>query len=142
VDAVVVATVIGGLIVLGLAPFDLPNGRASVGTLIVTVGIDVLLAALAAVKGKPLLAVIGIFFPPASLAGAVRLASPRSPWARRRYGSDSGKQERSRARWARIEAWRRRISDTVAGAPAAEAPGGAGQEAQGAESGAPRIPAE
>jgi hypothetical protein len=124
VDAVVVATVMGSLIVLGSAPFDLPNGRASVGTLTVTVGIDVLLAALAALKGKPLLAVIGIFFPPASLAGALRLASPRSPWARRRYGGDSRKRERSQARWARIEARRRRISDAVAGAPAAEAPGG------------------
>jgi hypothetical protein len=141
-DAVVVATVIGGLIVLGVAPFDLPSGRSSVATVILTVGIDVLLAALAALKGKPLLGVIGIFFPPVSMAGAVRLASPRSPWARRRYAGGSAKCERSQARWARIESRRRRISDKVAGAPAAEAPATDAPAAEATEPDAPTIPAE
>jgi hypothetical protein len=114
-DAVVIAALIGGLVVLGFAPFDLPNNSSSVSTLVVAVVIDVLLALVAILKGKPLLGLIGIFVPVVSLVGAVRLASPRSPWARRRY--DEAKLERSKQRWRRIEARRRRVADAIAGAP-------------------------
>jgi hypothetical protein len=114
-DAVVIAALIGGLVVLGFAPFDLPNNSSSVSTLVVAVVIDVLLALVAILKGKPLLGLIGIFVPLISLVGAVRLASPRSPWARRRY--DETKLERSKQRWRRIEARRRRVADAIAGAP-------------------------
>jgi hypothetical protein len=119
-DAVVIALLIGGLIVLGMSPFDVRNNSSSVTTLAVVVGTDVVLAGLAALKGKPLLAIIGIFIPPFSLIGAIRLASPRSPWARRFYAPDSRRMKRSKARWARIEARRRRIGDLVAGTPSPE----------------------
>src|SRR5438067_3308293 len=46
-DAVVVATAVGGLIVLGVAPFDLTNNGSSVASLAVSVLIVVLLASLA-----------------------------------------------------------------------------------------------
>ena len=49
--------------------------------------------------------------------GAVRLASPNSFWARRRYDPEGKKMARSRARWARIETRRDRIADALAGAP-------------------------
>ena len=116
-DAVLMATVVGALLVLGFAPFDLPNNSSSVSTLLVAVTFDVTLAALAIFKGKPLLGLIGIFVPFASLVGAVRLASPGSPWARRFYAPDSGKLARSRTRWDRIHARRRRVQELVAGAP-------------------------
>ena len=115
--AVVVALVLGGLVVLGVAPFDLSKGASSVETLAIGIAIDVLLAALVIVKGKRLLGVIGIFLPPILLVGAVRLASPRSVWARRFYKPGGGKLARSQARWQRIEARRRRLSDAIAGAP-------------------------
>jgi hypothetical protein len=117
-DAVVVASVIGGLVVFGVSPFDLPNNGSSVGTLVLAVSTDVLLAVLTICKGKPLLGVIGIFVPPASLVGVIRLASPRSPWARRLYPADGHRLARSKDRWRRIEARRRRVTDVVAGAPA------------------------
>jgi hypothetical protein len=117
-DAVVVAAVLGGLIVLGLAPFDLHNETGSIGSVIFAVTVDVLLAAIAIVKGKPLLGLIGIFIPPFSLLGAVRLASPGSAWARRLYSPDGRKMARSTARWARIKARRHRVNDLIAGAPA------------------------
>lgn len=82
-DAVLVVAVIGALIVLGAAPFDIPRDASSVDRLIIVVVTDVVLAALAILKGKRLLGLIGIFFQVASLVGAVRLASPDSPWARR-----------------------------------------------------------
>jgi hypothetical protein len=118
-DAVIAAGLIGGLIVLGLAPFDIPDNASSISTLVVAIVIDLLLAVVAILKGKPLLGLIGIFIPFVSLVGAVRLASPRSPWARRRYAPGGRKMARATARWAGIEARRRRLADTVAGAPGA-----------------------
>jgi hypothetical protein len=116
-DAVVMATLVGGLLVLGFAPFDLPNNSSSVSTLAVAVIFDVLLAAFAILKGKPVLGMTGIFVPFVSLVGALRLASPGSPWARRLYAQDGDKLARSQMRWARIQSRRRRVQELVAGAP-------------------------
>jgi hypothetical protein len=118
-DAVVIAAVLGGLIVLGVAPFDLRGNTSSVSTLCTAVAIAVLLSTLAILKGKPLLGLIGIFIPVISLVGAVRLASPGSWWARRIYGSGA-KLERAQSRWSRIEARRRRVGDIIAGTPTDE----------------------
>jgi hypothetical protein len=116
-DAVVVAGVLGGLVVLGLAPFDLHNNTSSLTTLFTATGIDVALSALAVLKGKPMLGLIGIFVPLVSLVGAVRLAAPRSPWARRLYKPQSRKLARSEARWHRIKARRLRLTNAIAGRP-------------------------
>jgi hypothetical protein len=117
VDAVVVATVLGALIVFGLAPFDLAHHAASVETLIVLVLLDLLLALVAILMGRRLLALVGLFIPIASLVGAVRLASPGSPWARRRYEPARDKLDRARRRWAKGAARRRRLTEALAGAP-------------------------
>ncbi|MBV9915751.1 MAG: hypothetical protein JO153_04545 [Solirubrobacterales bacterium] len=121
-DAVVVAATIGGLIVLGAGPFDLHH-NSSIDTLITVVLTDVILAMLAIFKGKRLLGLIGLFVVPVSLVGAMRLAAPDSPWARRFYDPSGRKLARSRARWERITARRRRISDAIAGAPEVAAGG-------------------
>jgi hypothetical protein len=119
-DAVVVATLLGGMIVLGLAPFDLANTEGSIGSLVVAVLIDIVLSALAILKGKPLLGLIGIFVPPVSFVGAVRLASPTSPWARRRYAPDGRKMAASRSRFERVRKRRRWLSDAIGGTPSAQ----------------------
>jgi hypothetical protein len=116
-DAVVVATALGGLIVFGVAPFDLPNNGSSVASLALSVLIAVALAALAILKGKPLLGLVGIFLPIFSLVGALRLASPGSPWSRRFYCGREHKLRRSRERYARIAGRRRRLFNAVGGAP-------------------------
>jgi hypothetical protein len=118
-DAVVVATLLGGLIVLGIAPFDLHNESGSIGSLVVVIAIDVLLSALAILKGKPLAGLIGVFVPPVSLVGAIRLAAPTSPWARRRYSPDGAKMARAQARFARVKSRRRWLADAIGGAPSA-----------------------
>lgn len=115
--AVVIALVLGGLVLLGFAPFDLPHRTASVDTLALGVALDVLLAALAILKGKRLLGLIGVFVPIVSLVGALRLASPSSPWARRFYKPGGRRVARAEARWERIQARRRRLQDAIAGAP-------------------------
>jgi hypothetical protein len=72
VTAAVIVLLLGGLIVLGFAPFDLKNNSSSVDTLLVAVFVDLVLAGLSIVKGKRVLGLIGILFPFASLAGAIR----------------------------------------------------------------------
>jgi hypothetical protein len=115
-DAVVVATLIGGLVVLGLAPFN-SSDTAAGESLVLAVAIDLLLCVLTIIKGKPLLGLIGVFIPPVALVAALRLASPSSPWARWRYHAGSRKLARSRARFARLEARRVRLMNTIGGAP-------------------------
>jgi hypothetical protein len=116
-DAVVVATVFAGLILVGISPFDVRESGTYVGALSLTLIADVLLGAVAIYKGKPMLGVMGIFVPLVSLIGAIRLAAPTSRWARRRYPPGSSKLQRAQERWVEIEARRRRIADAVAGAP-------------------------
>lgn len=116
-DAVVVAALIGGLIVLGFAPFDLANSGSSIGSWAVLVIVDVGLSAFAILKGKPLIGLVGIFVPAVSLIGAIRLGAPHSWWARRRYPPEGHRLARSQERWRRINARRRRVADAVAGAP-------------------------
>lgn len=57
-----------------------------------------------------------MFMPLVSLVGAVRLASSCSVWARRRHDPGGRKLARAKARWRRIETWRRRVRDAIAGA--------------------------
>jgi hypothetical protein len=116
-DAVLAAVLIGGLIMLGLAPFDIPHDTSSVTTVLVTVLISVLLAAAAIFKGKPFLGLVGIFVPPVSLVACLRLAAPGSPWARRFYAPDGRELARSKARYAKIAARRQRLGDAIGGAP-------------------------
>jgi hypothetical protein len=79
--------------------------------------IDILLAILAIFKGKPLMGMCGIFVPLLSLVATIRLASPRSPWARRFYRPGSKKLARAERRWERIGARRKRVIDAILGAP-------------------------
>jgi hypothetical protein len=120
-DAVVIAALLGGLIVLGLAPFDTSDAAPGL-SLGFAVAVDVLLCAVAILKGKPLLGLTGVFIPFMSLVGAVRLAAPTSPWARRRYKQSSRKLARSRARFTRSRARRQRLLDAIGGAPETPAP--------------------
>ncbi len=116
-DAVVAAFTLGGLVLVGTAPFDLHNNDSSIASLAAAVLADMLFVVIAILKGKPRVAMIGIFLPLVSFVGAVRLASPSSPWARRRYDPGGSKLAQAQARWKRIEARRRRVTDAIAGAP-------------------------
>jgi hypothetical protein len=123
IDAVVVATLLGGLIVLGIAPFDLPNHASSIGSLVVAILIDLVFSTLAILKGKPLLGLIGIFIPLVSIVGMTRLAAPSSPWASRRYPLEGRRMMRSQARFKRVRDRRRRLMNAIGGAPSQPADG-------------------
>jgi len=94
------------------------NGRKSMALALVSV-----------LKGKVVTGVIGVFFSPVALVGAVRLAKPPSVWGRRRYVSRPkrmARAERASTRrtctgaQATARSWNLR-SDAVSGASSAVA---------------------
>lgn len=117
IDAVVVAALLGGLIVVGIAPFDLSNRATPIESLVFVIVIDLIFSSMAILKGKPMLGLLGVFVPVFSIVGAVRLAAPSSPWARRRYPPDGHRMARSRARYKRVRERRRRLMNAIGGAP-------------------------
>jgi len=117
VDAAVITIAFAALVVVGTTPFGLDDPESVAGTAAV-VAVVVALAVVCFVKGRILLGVLGLFVPILALVGAVRLAQPSSPWARRRYSTK--RLDRARSRFAehrRIPRWRHRIVDVVTGAP-------------------------
>jgi hypothetical protein len=72
-------------------------------------------------KGKLFVGTIGIFVPPVALVGAIRLAKPGSPWARRQYATNAAKMERARRRDENFhQLWERRkhaVWDVIGGKP-------------------------
>jgi hypothetical protein len=116
VDAVVIAALLGGLIVLGAVPLN-KEETSSILTVVIALALVLSLATLSALKGKYLFAVAGMLVPFISLVGAVRLAKPDSWWAQRRYREGSRKATLSRERHERGRARYRRFQDLIGGAP-------------------------
>jgi hypothetical protein len=100
IDAVIVAGVLGGLMVLGLRVFvDLAEDVESAVRVAITGAgaVGVVLAIVNVLKGKLFLAVAAPFVPLVGLVGALRLARPDSLWARLYSGE---RELRSRSRFA------------------------------------------
>ncbi len=72
-------------------------------------------------KGKLFVGTVGIFVPPVAFVGALRLAKPRSPWARWRYNASLAKIERAARRDEGFhQKWERRkhrLWDVIGGKP-------------------------
>jgi hypothetical protein len=120
IDAVILATLLASLVVLGVQPFDLDQTGAAIGTFGAVV-VVLVLAAISFLKGRLVLGVLSIFVPLVGLATAFRLAKPGSPWSRWRYrGPRAHRLERANARHARdarFGALSVRIRDAIGGAP-------------------------
>lgn len=116
VDAVIVATIVGGMLVAGFAPLD-SGDQGSVLAIVAAVALNLCFVIVAIGKGKLLSAVLGAFVPLVAVVAAVRLAKPDSRWAKRRYGAESGKLRRARARDARNAALQNRFFNLIGGAP-------------------------
>jgi hypothetical protein len=114
VDAVVIATVLGGLLLMGFLPFSTSDGALPI---VVTTVIVLALSAVAILKGKIFMGVAGVLFPIVGLIGAIRLAKPDSFWARRRYKPDSRKLARATGRYERHTRRYQSFQDRIAGAP-------------------------
>jgi hypothetical protein len=114
VDAVVIAALLGGLLLMGFLPFSTDDGALPI---VLTMLIVLALSAVAILKGKIVMGVAGVLFPVVGLVGALRLAKPDSFWARRRYEPGSRKLARATARYARHTRRYQRFQDRIAGAP-------------------------
>jgi hypothetical protein len=115
VDAIIVATIFAGAIVLGLAPVGSNDGSA-VG-IVLTVVEALAFATVAAVKGKYWSALVSMFIPPVGWVSAVRLAKPGSPWARRVYPEGSEKLAKATLRDERSTERYRRWQELIGGRP-------------------------
>jgi hypothetical protein len=122
IDATVIAVAVMLLVLVGIQPVEFDTGSVE----LVIASVIVLLTSLAVVvtcffKSRLMHGLVGIFFFPISLYGAVRIAKPGSPWARRRYGEHSpAKQAKAEQRFApdrRTERFKERLRDAIGGTP-------------------------
>jgi len=98
IDAVLVALVVGGLLLVGANPFDADDAGSEL-LLWITVMVNLLFALAAILKGRVVLGVVGVFVPLVALVGAVRLARPGSFWAHRWYRAGSRRRARAESRY-------------------------------------------
>ena len=114
IDAVIVATAVGALVVTGAAPLDTGDG-GSIAAIAGLVLFNLAFVVTAALKGKLFSAVVGAFVPVVAQVAAIRLAKPESRWAERRYRGE--KLKRASARHECNEVRRLRVLDLIGGAP-------------------------
>jgi hypothetical protein len=114
VDAVVIAAVLGGLLLMGFLPFSTGDGALPI---IASMLVVLAIATVAVLKGKIVMGVAGVLFPLVGVIGAIRLAKPGSFWAKRRYEPGSRKLARATGRYERHTRRYQRFQDQVAGAP-------------------------
>ncbi len=125
IDAVILGLTFITLLLTGL----LPRSISEVGDYVMItrwVGSALILfgavfVVLCYLKGKLFIGTVGIFVPAVALIGALRLAKPGSPWARRQYAGSPVKLERARRRDERFhQKWERRkhrLWDLIGGKP-------------------------
>ena len=101
IDAIVVAACIGAVLLIGTAPFGVNDtvSQEGLASVAITVAITIGFALVAVLKGKLAFGLIGLFFSPFAIVGAIRLAKPDSPWARWRYRTRPKKMAKSLRRY-------------------------------------------
>ncbi|WP_030206374.1 hypothetical protein [Streptomyces sp. NRRL S-87] len=118
--AALVALVLGGFLPFGVNDLT-QHERANRGLVVMNTATNFFLALVALWKGKPRTALVGVLVPFVALIGAVRLARPGSPYAKRFYA----KRPRARAKaglraYRHDKRWvvpRRKLHDWIGGAP-------------------------
>lgn len=124
IDAVILATVVTFLVLLGFSPLGInriDDAEAVLRWLAIAHALAVFwFAAICFLKGKLWTGVLGMLVSPIAMAGAIRLAQPDSPWARWFYGDHS----KRRAAFIRAEMHHRRwttrkhrVWDLIGGSP-------------------------
>ncbi|MEU0372351.1 hypothetical protein ABZ070_19190 [Streptomyces sp. NPDC006283] len=125
VEAVVLAAALALLVLGGSVPLGVneltPDEREDRVSLIFTIAANFLFVLVTAFKGKGRMALIGTLVPLVAIVGAVRLARPSSPWARRFYRNRPKARARAALRRFRHDRrWnrpRRAFQDFIGGAP-------------------------
>jgi hypothetical protein len=124
VDAVIFAAIVGGGVIMGFVPLNASGG--SIVAIVISVLFELAICGFVALKGKYSAAVIGMFIPPVAWVAAIRLATPGSWWANRRYPEGSEKALKAQARKDRHDRRVRRIQDLIGGAPSLPSPKASG----------------
>lgn len=120
VEATLMGAAFGFLCLLATLPLSGDPRRDAPHWLVgVILALNLAFGLVAFLKGKPKLGTLGIFIPGLSIAGALRLAAPHSPWAHRFYSAAKLRRCETRAarrdrRYTRI---RHRFYDLLGGAP-------------------------
>ena len=129
VDAVFAAIAVGGLLVLGLHPlmFFISLWQDTTHSVVLRAGVvfamvlTLPLGVLTVLKGKVWTGLIGMFFVPLLVVGAIRLSRPQAPWARYLYMTRLDKMSRALQRErtlrrpvVRAKLW---LQSTIAGTP-------------------------
>lgn len=125
IEVVIMTAALASLLLCGFLPLGVdgltPDEERNRLTAIATVTLNLLFAVVALFKGKPRMAVLGAIVPVIAMVGAVRLARPASPWARRLYGGRAKARARALKRAYRHDRrWsglRRRVDYLIGGAP-------------------------
>ncbi|MDQ3876369.1 MAG: hypothetical protein M3322_12650, partial [Actinomycetota bacterium] len=126
IDATLMGFVFGALLLVGTSPFGIEQEESELPRRIAMAAIsaNVVLALVTFLKGRLMLGLLSIFLPPVGLVAALRLAKPRSPWARWFYGRSEAKLARSRRRFderdRRLKQLKDRFYDLIGGAPSDE----------------------
>jgi hypothetical protein len=116
VEMVALAAASLGIFLVFGSPFS-PDDGGDVVSLIVGIAVHLLFVFITFRKGKYRTALVGFFLPVVAIVGAIRLARPRSRWAKRFYKEKkmtraTVRATKSDARWAPIANW---FGNTVAG---------------------------
>lgn len=107
VDAVFVAVAITALFLLGVHPvgfsgdftdYSQDHSPATLSLILVVLAIQLGTAVVTLLKGKVWTGLIGLFFVPLLIVGAIRLSRPGAPWARWRYRTRPAKQAKAVSR--------------------------------------------
>jgi hypothetical protein len=121
VDAVIMATMLGGLIALGVTPFGINRHESGV-VLAAAISVGTLFSLIALLKGKMFLGLAGIFIPIIAPVAAIRLARPNSPWAHWRYQGNEKKMTKALARERKRHTRKLRVRDWIGGTPDLKSP--------------------
>jgi hypothetical protein len=119
VQVVFIAIAVSGLALIGLSPYDSADYRDPTGFVLVLL-FNLPFTIVCLLKGKTWFGLLGVYFTPFALIGALRLARPGSVWARSRYQPDSKKLAKAVARqgrFARTAAATAWLGDLLAGRP-------------------------
>jgi len=121
IDATVIAASLIALIVLGANPFEFGGAPEEVLGGIISALLLIFLVGVCFMKGRNVHGTIGILVAPLALYGACRIGKPRSPWARRRYGTRRPKKQAKAERrfhpGRRTDRYKEAFRDIVGGKP-------------------------
>jgi hypothetical protein len=121
IDAVILAFMLGTVVALGMTPVGIDES-AGATVIAVSVALAVLAAFVSILKGKFYMGIIGLFIPVIAYVAAIRLARPRSPWARWRYTKNARKMAKALSRDVKRQARKTRIRDFLGGTPTLKSP--------------------